>query len=185
MSMSENPSDGMSDDQKIGHKLERIYNRCHSTKYGCKVFTGSTTAQGYWRYHLTYPGAGSVNTTVHEAVYIILERREPDLMWGKEGRRVSHLCGIKLCTNVRYLVLENAPKNRFRFNYQKQSKMWWLSTTVCYSSRQYQSVSSSSYQLTLSPKKNGSFQSQTLQKRIDNNVRFIFYQMKMFIWIHL
>ena len=111
----------MSDDQKIGPKLERIYNRCHSTKYGCKVFTGLSTAQRYGRYHLTYPGAGSVNTTVHKAVYI-LERREPDLMRDKEGRHVSHLCGIKLCTNIRHLVLENASKNRFRFNCQKQSK---------------------------------------------------------------
>ena len=121
MSVSESSSDAMSDDQKICRKLEKIYRRCHPTEYGCKVFAGSTTAQGYGRYHLTYPGAGSVNTTVHKAVYI-LERKEPDLIRDREGRQVSHLCGTKLCTNIEHLVLENASKNRFRCSCQKQNK---------------------------------------------------------------
>ena len=94
-------SAALSDEEQIKRKLKTIYEKCRITNNDCLLFNGSTTKGRYGRYCMTYPGPGwkrKANTTVHKAVYV-LETRRPELLGTTDGGEVSHLCGVKLCSN--------------------------------------------------------------------------------------
>jgi hypothetical protein len=116
-------SDVLSVDVLIANKLKKIYKGCDENKDGCLIFQGSRNNRGYGRYHLTYPRWGTVNTTVHRAVYI-LEKRSPELIRDHDKGEISHLCGMKLCVQIKHLRLESGSDNMHRHSCHKDEKSY-------------------------------------------------------------
>ena len=105
--------DGMTVEQRILSKLQCIYEKSARNGDCLLAVVGSRNKDGYYRYHLRYPGHREVYTSLPRAVYI-LEHRRPDLMRNVHAGEVSHRCGEKTCVEVRHLVLESSSLNKRR-----------------------------------------------------------------------
>lgn len=118
------PSDKPSIDMQIRNKLGRIYSKfvykdeCLVPKDGKSP---TMTKDGYLRYHLRYPGAVPVYTTLHRAVFI-LEKRKPEMIRNRTAGDVSHLCGKKSCINIEHLCIETASLNSYRRGCHQQGR---------------------------------------------------------------
>ena len=107
---------------RLDKKVNDIVKRC--TEVGdCLLWPerssqgkSSCTLDGYGRIRLSYPGlpgGSGIETTVHRAMFILLERR-PDLIKNKSAGDISHLCHKKRCVRRNHLVLESRSANMLR-----------------------------------------------------------------------
>jgi hypothetical protein len=122
----------------ISKKIDGIIKRCTENGGDCLMWPVSstrgktTTSDGYGRVKLTYPGfpRSTVETTVHRAIFILMERR-PDLIKNKPAGDISHLCHRKRCVRREHLVLESHTANMLRNECQVLEKCQCGQSPLC------------------------------------------------------